>query len=356
MEFVFLAACNQLDGANRNPRAKYANAMIGDNAVRVICGYHESAPQAGPNHDATVATNFIAKAKTGESVKSSWIQANQIYGTTNYCVLTHSGNVQYSRFEGFPVVTYSRPNSSSRTILRFSAANPNGTNQPLLSSQGSINSLAQGISIPNYRLKATETKLSVSSEVKTTVIKLDNYLTTQNGEIGDAEIDISKDQALSQAKAWLENAFNGATWNDFKDAELTVLPIVMSEVDLNGNVENEKEVCVAYDISLKSRINGIPIFDDKYCAIVDDKGVISSAINHRNYEIIYDNDIQRETKKEDVEKRLSSKGVDLEAIENCTVAFMDDDDDGIFDPVVNVQTADGKTMSLNTISNKMSVY
>ena len=43
----FLAACYQLSG-DKN-RGKYANAMIGDKAVRVICGYHEQAPGAGPN-------------------------------------------------------------------------------------------------------------------------------------------------------------------------------------------------------------------------------------------------------------------------------------------------------------------
>ncbi|MCI6813593.1 MAG: DUF6345 domain-containing protein [Lachnospiraceae bacterium] len=356
LEFVFLAACNQLDGANKNPRAKYANAMIGNNAVRVICGYHESAPPADENHDAAVATNFIAKAKTGESVKSSWIQANQIYGSANYCVLTHSGNVQYSRFEGFPGLTYSRPGSSSTTILRFSAANPGGINQPLSSGESSFSSLMQGLDIPDYSIKATETTISVVPTAQTTVLKLDNYLTTQNGEIGDEEIKISEEQALSRAKVWVEDVFDGITWSDYEDAELTILPIVMAEVDLDGNVENEKEVCVAYDISLKSKFNGIPIFDDKYCAIVDDSGVVSSAISHRNYEIIKDNDIKEKLKKEDIEKKFSSQDIDLGVIEDLTVAFMDDDGDGIFDPVVSVKTADGRTTNFNIISNKMSVY
>lgn len=44
LEFVFLAACRQLDGSGRNPRSRYANAMVGNKAVRTICGYHESAP------------------------------------------------------------------------------------------------------------------------------------------------------------------------------------------------------------------------------------------------------------------------------------------------------------------------
>jgi len=68
-------------------------------------------------------------AKTGESVKSSWIKANEYVAglnnnqkdalAANYAVLTHYGDVQYSRFPGFPGNTYGRPDSSSKKILRF---------------------------------------------------------------------------------------------------------------------------------------------------------------------------------------------------------------------------------------------
>ena len=94
-----MAACYQLSG-DKN-RGKYANAMIGDKAVRVICGYHEQAPGAGPNKDGAVVDEFIKYAKTGESVKSSWILANKEYGNNNYLALTHKGNVQYSRFKAW---------------------------------------------------------------------------------------------------------------------------------------------------------------------------------------------------------------------------------------------------------------
>lgn len=55
-------------------------------------------------------------------------------------------------------------------------------------------------------------------------------------------------------------------------------------------------------------------------------------------------------------KKKSSQDIDLGVIEDLTVAFMDDDGDGIFDPVVSVKTADGRTTNFNIISNKMSVY
>ena len=60
----FLAACYQLSG-DKN-RGKYANAMIGNKAVRVICGYHEKAPGAGTNKDGAVAEAI--GGKTGENI------------------------------------------------------------------------------------------------------------------------------------------------------------------------------------------------------------------------------------------------------------------------------------------------
>lgn len=118
LEFVFLAVCKQLDGLGSNPRAEYARAMIGDRAVRTVCGYHEAAP-SGIDDD--IARKFLEYAKTEESVKSSWILANTYYAnlgysTRDYLVLTHSGAVQYSRFEGFSDTIYNRPDASSTTI------------------------------------------------------------------------------------------------------------------------------------------------------------------------------------------------------------------------------------------------
>lgn len=183
LEFVFLAACRQLDGLGSNPRKRYANAMIGNKAVRVICGYHEQAPAA---KDKDVADKFISYAKTGESVKSSWILANKYwqdkgYSTGVYCVLTHSGDVQYSRFPGFPGKTYTRPGTSSKTILRFSQANPNGITQ--------ARSLEmKNIEVPNYVLKAKPIKLKVKKNNNMKVLRNNTELMLVGKEIGDGKI------------------------------------------------------------------------------------------------------------------------------------------------------------------------
>ena len=73
LEFLFLAACNLVNGEGSNPRKLLANAMIGPGAMRAICGYHSYAPS---DADLQVVEKFMDYAETGESVKSSWMQAN----------------------------------------------------------------------------------------------------------------------------------------------------------------------------------------------------------------------------------------------------------------------------------------
>lgn len=349
LEFVFLAACNQLDGAGSNPRSHYARAMLGNNAVRVICGYHASAPRAGVNYDASIVRNFIAIAKSKESVKSAWIKANQIYGTSNYCVLTHSGNVQYSRFEGFPGQTYARPNASSKSILRFSSANPNGTNQPYsingLSSKEELKHEIQNLDIPNYSIKKKNISLEVKPEIETVVLNIGDYLTTQNGEIGDREVNLTEESALDEAKKWLDNSFESVKLSDFADAKVMVNPIVMAEVDLDGNVSNETETCVAYDISFNTLFNGIPVHGDKYCSIVDSNGVISSAINHNEYEIVEKNmlvdSVLFDSNIEKFGNALNEKNIDLTELSSISLEFYDKDGDGIFNPTLIFDSSNG---------------
>ena len=239
--------------------------------------------------------------------------------------------------------------------MRFSSANPTGTLQPLTSGAPSLEALLQSVEIPNFSLRATDVDFYVNSNIKTTVLKIGNYLTTQNNEIGDKEVCISEEEAVSITKKWLKDAYSGVTWNDFNDGELLVIPIVMAEVDLDGNVENEREVVIAYDISLISMFDGIPVYDDKYCTIVDDTGVISSAISHRTYKVVKNENNKGVLNKETIEKKLVSSGVDLNGIEKCSLAFMDEDGDDIFDPVLSVKTSDCRTTRLNLITGKISV-
>ncbi len=358
LEFVFLAAPYLLDGSNQNPRTKFANAMLGMYAVRVICGYHDDAPLPNTENytvstkDKAVAINFINKAKTGESVKSSWMQANQLASNSTYCVLTHSGNVQYSRFEGFPGLSYSRPDETSTTILRFSAANPSGTVQPLSKGFNTLEGGMENLSIPTYSLRATPVNVSVNNNVETVVLKTGPFLTTQNGEIKDNPISITDGCVTSQAQNWFTDSYKGIEWGDYANAEIEIRPIVMAEVNLDGNIENEEEVAVAYDFRLKATYDGIPVIGDMYCAIIDGDGVVSSGVSHNTYEVVTGTKLSKIDISNAIVNALQAERVP--SVEDASVVFADEDGDGIFDPTVVVRFSDGRAVNVNCMTGVTS--
>lgn len=367
LEFVFLAACYQLSG-DKN-RAKYANAMVGDKAVRAICGYHEQAPGAGTNKDGAVVDHFMSYAKTGESVKSSWILANKKYGNNNYLVLTHAGNAQYSRFEGFPGSTYSRPGAGSTTILRFSSANPGGVPQPRnLSADLEIGRNADGIdiAIPNYAIRATDVDINVKEDMNVTVLSDDGGTTTLNGEIKEQGVEITADEAENKSVEWINRAFNGINFTEFDNGNMEIREIVAAEVDLDGNSQNEVEKTVAYDVTYNYTFDGIPVKGDFYSAIVDDTGVVSSLVNHNEYEKMPSQrsaqlsleDALRVLESE-VEGDSVSMAVTRDAsmrtpsdISDVEVAFCDGDNDGIFEPAYIFELTDGSSYQINSFTGE----
>ncbi len=369
LEFVFLAACYQLSGDEN--RGKYANAMIGNKAVRVICGYHEKAPGAGASKDGAVVDNFMKYAKTGESVKSSWILANKEYGNNNYLVLTHKGNVQYSRFEGFPGNTYSRPGAGSTTILRFSSAKPNGVTQPRnLSENLKLSGGTDGIdiTIPNYAIKATNVDVSVKEDMDVTVLSEDGGTTTLNGEVKDQSVEITADEAENKSAEWLNEAFEGVNFTDFDNGNLELREIVAAEVDLDGNPQNEVEKTVAYDVTYNYTFEGVPVKGDFYSAIVDDTGVVSSLVNHNEYEVIVPSQRRTQLSLEDALKtlenavkgsavlRMATPDTSMETampdVSDVDVAFCDSDDDGIFEPSYIFELTDGNSYQVNSLTGE----
>lgn len=361
LEFAFLAACRQLDGSNKNPRSRYANAMIGNKAVRVICGYHESAPAS---IDKRVADKFIEYAKTGESVKSSWILANkyfsdQGYSTNVYCVLTHSGNVQYSRFPGFPGSTYTRPGSSSTTILRFSSVNPNGTEQP--HSLKEYEELAD-IEVPTYVLKATPIQLNVTDNMNMTILRDENNLMMVGAEIGDQQVNISAAEAADRCKKQLSNAITNYSEINMDTAVESVTPIVMAEVNLNGG--DEHEVPVAYDISFKNTYDGLEIIGDYMTGIIDDSSTVYLAGNWNemekvdmvqrsatvDYNTAYNQVVQNVAPFADV-TRCSDSAV----VSNAKLAFAFNELTGYYEPTWVFSMEDASVYGVNCISGEMNI-
>lgn len=270
LEFLFLASCYQLTGAGDNPRARYANSMIGDKAVRVICGYHETAPKAG---DTTVEKYFFNNpdpgsndVRDGESVKSAWmkanIRANSVDGFSaprNFLVLTHNNSSQYSRFEGYSTTVYDRPNSST-SILRFSMLNPDGVPQAYSINEASNNEELTRLEIPNYTLKVQKVVATSSQEA--------------GGEIGDKKISFNEEIAIQKANNWFDKAFSNIALNGIKDADVKVSPIVMAKVLEDSSRELEEPV--AYVVEKKNHHSGIRLAGDTYTTIVDDEGIKSS--------------------------------------------------------------------------------
>jgi hypothetical protein len=302
LEFVFLAVCKQLDGLGSNPRAEYARAMIGDRAVRTVCGYHEAAP-SGIDDD--IARKFLEYAKTEESVKSSWILANTYYAnlgysTRDYLVLTHSGAVQYSRFEGFSDTIYNRPDASSTTILRFSSTGSN--TQPTKGT--TANSIIHGLeftcdisalnnlSIPDNELIAESTipVLRHSSGVK--MITDENASSAVIKEVGHTPTSLTEDEALILAQKWISSNYGNITLSSSRNAGIEITPIVMAEVNLDGG--EETEYVVAYSICQMNSFNGIPILGDHCNIMLDDEGAIFTSIKWAEYTEV-DNENHRNT-------------------------------------------------------------
>lgn len=359
LEFVFLAACRQLDGSGRNPRSRYANAMVGNKAVRTICGYHESAPAS---IDKNIANKFIEYAKTGESVKSSWILANKYYqnlgySTGVYCVLTHSGNVQYSRFPGFPGNTYTRPGASSTTILRFSSANPNGTTQPR-----SVNNYAklQKINVPTYVLKAKPIKLLPQNGIASAVLRDGYNLSMIGTEIGDKKVNMTEQEAIECYKRQMQKSIANADKLNMDTVVESVTPIVMAEVNLNG--EAEKETTIAYDVLLQNTYDGYEIIGNYMSGIIDDSSLIYLAGNWSEMEKVpmklisttVDFDSAYNRVMERATAQIVSTGTSVsKQVTNSKLAFVLNDATGYYEPTWVFDMGDGSVCHVNCLSGEL---
>lgn len=334
LEFVFIAACNQLNGT-AGTRPIYAQAMLGNKAVRVISGYHDDAPAKA---DAVIASKFIEYAKTGESVKSSWILANEYYKDNTdvsgynaryYCVLTHSGNAQYSRIEGFPGNTYTRPGSSSTTILRFSAANPNGATE--LSTES-----LETMEVPNYMLKGNKREISVLSEE--TVVEGDtsqSKISVILDEIGDTPINMEDFAVRDMGLNWLDENVEGLNSNTLKNYDSEITPIVMASI--TEGIEGEEQT-VAYVANVPNRYEGIKISGEGYDAVLDKDGVIATNMKWSDFEKIENNTKTKpiifSEAKEILDNHFRLRTVDSQNVDdmNADISFVYSEEEDIYYP------------------------
>lgn len=381
IEFAFISACNQL---HSNVRYKYARSMLGTNRVRVISGYHDYAP--GPPCDGYISQKFEEYADASQSVKYSWIQANEYWagqGYTNpnhWCVLTHSGNVQYSRMPGFGGTQYDRPGTSTASILRFSQLYPNGTPQPLNSGRndelvekaGLLINCEPGVFayIPDYYLIKYNADISI--DITSDIFKTMNTVKCESNEglytmheLGDKPIGFSKESAIDLTRNWANEVYNERSYL-FTANLKEVIPLVVAEVDLDGNDIAEKEELFAYSVRFANMYDGIRIRDNFFLALVDNEGIASSMLRWNNF--------SKSTAKQIIEQPLSYEkaiGIlsdsiydnpdpamqvsnDSITINNVEIVFSDEiTKNGEYHPTWQFDIADGTTILIDCFDNQV---
>ena len=223
------------------------------------------------------------------------------------------------------------------------------------------------IAIPNYTIKATDIDVRVKEDMDVTVLSDNGGTTTLNGEVKDQGVEMTADEAENKSVEWLNEAFEGVNTTDFDNGNLEIREIVAAEVDLDGNSQNEIEETVAYDVTYNYTFDGIPVKGDFYSAIVDDTGVVSSLVNHNEYEMIPSQRtaqlslkdalkvLENEVKGSEVLRTaVQDESVEAEIPEasNVDVAFCDNDNDGIYEPSYVFGLTDGSSYQVNSLTGE----
>ena len=222
------------------------------------------------------------------------------------------------------------------------------------------------IAIPNYAIKATDVDVRVKEDMDVTVLSDDGGTATLNGEVKDQSVEITADEAENKFAEWTKEAFRGLNFTDFDSGNLELREIVAAEVDLDGNTQNEVEETVAYDVTYNYAFNGISVKGDFYSAIVDDTGVVSSMVNHNEYEIIPSQrtvQLSLEDALKALENEVKGSGglrISTFAAEDAVmpealdvnVAFCDSDNDGIFEPSYIFDLTDGSSYQVNSMTGE----
>jgi len=116
IEWVFLAACNQLSAGGNSPgsRALYARTLLGDpRRAHSIMGYQATAP--GDATDVGIVDSFFDQVALGNSIRYSWLQANSYFSGSakNAAVLLHERHT----YEGLPPVRARQADSPTGEIV-----------------------------------------------------------------------------------------------------------------------------------------------------------------------------------------------------------------------------------------------
>lgn len=269
LKVAIIAACYSLDNTY-NDCKYWARAMRASN-LRVVAGYHISSPT--DPYDTKIAHAFFSNSinggvKGGESVRSSWQTANEMYSqNAAWAVMCYKENGnQYYRIPGFPGKTYSAP-SSNATIYRFwnQYKDPESSGQIITPNSVATNPLP-------LELKAT-TGLHIANPAGITAASLENDSQLISvRELEDSPItDESAQKAL--AEEFLHNNISLSAQKSIDSAIKTVGTITCEEIDEEIGLVEGSQVEVGKTYCYNNQYNGVKVFNNFLKIGTDSSGI-----------------------------------------------------------------------------------
>lgn len=122
--------------------------------------------------------------------------------------------------------------------------------------------------VPDYVLKAIPVKFRIKNNANMKVLRDDNNFMMVGSEIGNTGVKMTQKEAVNKCKQELSKTISNYSSIDTNSASISVVPIVMAKVNLNGNTE--KETTVAYDVTIKNTYDGIEIQGDYMSGVLND--------------------------------------------------------------------------------------
>ncbi|GAH94560.1 unnamed protein product, partial [marine sediment metagenome] len=115
--------------------------------------------------------------------------------------------------------------------------------------------------IPNYTLIAEKADISINEKsdiykTMTSVKAESNEGLYPMHELGDKPIGFSKEKAIKLTRNWVNKVYN-KKGRLFTSNLKEVVPLVVAEVNLDGNTEEEKEETFAYSVRFSNMYDGI---------------------------------------------------------------------------------------------------
>ena len=259
LRVIILACCSQLD----DEIVKYYARIMKASGVRVIAGYHGTAPSNG---DDTIATNFVMNCNSGSGVMDAWDTANDSHPWA-VLVYNSNGNSDY-RLPGFPGATYAAPVSTA-SIYRYKQG------------LGSTISLS---TVPGSDTEIMDMIMSLPLSITTT--PMSNSAMLQKYSRDTAWTDAIEDDD-SEVRRTLSSALNAS----IDDAICVQYVVTQEEIDEETGVVPGSDIIVERTYQYYDTYNGIKIADSYISVSVDSRGINEILDQRRTTDAIVPSDL-----------------------------------------------------------------